>query len=80
MINIYRATTKGKNIKNGFEQALKSIAYVCSITAGIAFFGGWLSKKGPAGSLLGMGVGSVIGAGVYTLIKKGVNKVFKDKN
>jgi len=64
--NIVKKIKNADGTKNklavGSKQTLKSAVNVTSITAGIAIVGALLKGKGPAFSLLGMGIGSVIGA------------------
>ncbi|MDD3150444.1 MAG: hypothetical protein PHV68_06380 [Candidatus Gastranaerophilales bacterium] len=60
---ITKAFAKDKdNIDEGLKQTAKSAINVTSILAGIGSVGAILSKKGPSGSLIGMGIGSVAGA------------------
>jgi hypothetical protein len=54
-------TAKVKSI-NGAVQILKSGINVVSILSGIGLTGAFLARKGPAGSLIGMGIGSVAGS------------------
>ena len=72
---IYKAFTKRdsikENVKAGSKQTTKSAMYVTSMISGIGIIGAILAKKGPAYSLLGMGIGSAIGG----LISKGFNKL-----
>jgi hypothetical protein len=62
-----------KKTINGFYQILKSSINVTSILSGIGIAGALLAKKGPAGSLLGMGVGSVVGAYASNRISNGLD-------
>ncbi len=49
-------------LKEGTTQVLKSSLNIISVTAGISLVGALFSRKGPAFSLLGMGIGSVAGS------------------
>lgn len=63
IINAFKKgnTTEEKVISGG-KQTVKSAISVSSVTAGIGFFGALLARRGPAGSVIGMGIGSVVGA------------------
>ena len=75
---IYKAFTKQKHLKekimDGSKQTTKSAVYVTSMISSIGILGAIFARKGPAFSLIGMGVGSVVGG----LISKGFSK-FVDK-
>jgi len=75
---IIKETIKPKDIQSkaisGIKQIIKSIINVTSILSGIGIGGAILTKRGPAGSLAGMGIGSLIG--IYT--SKQISK-FLDK-
>lgn len=57
----YKKSTDNK-FKTGTKQIVKSGIYVTSMLSNIGFFGALLAGFGPAGSLIGMGIGSIIGA------------------
>ena len=65
--------------KEGSKQTLKAIVNIVSIQAGISLMGAFLAKKGPAFSLLGMGIGSVIGTLTSKSIQKGIDKLTDNK-
>jgi hypothetical protein len=50
------------NLNNGIKQILKSSIYVTSVLSGIGITGAAIAKKGPAGSLFGMGLGALLGS------------------
>ncbi|MDD3013706.1 MAG: hypothetical protein PHC34_08405 [Candidatus Gastranaerophilales bacterium] len=62
-------------IKSGFKQITKSAIYIISIFTGIGLAGAALAKKGPTGSLIGMGIGAVAGSNVSGLINKQIDKI-----
>ncbi|MDD3014745.1 MAG: hypothetical protein PHC34_13675 [Candidatus Gastranaerophilales bacterium] len=65
--------------KEGSIQAVKSSINVSFITAGIGLIGALFAKKGPAYSLLGMGIGSVAGAYSSKFIQKGIENITDQK-
>jgi len=81
---IIKAFNKGKDteskIKEGSKQVFKSAINLTAITAGIGIAGQWLAKKGPAWSLVGMGIGSVAGSLASKFAGKAVDNVFKTEN
>lgn len=58
---IKAATSKDNKAKNTLKQVLKSTASVLTTTSMIAITGALFARKGPIGSLVGIGIGSVIG-------------------
>ena len=62
---IIKSFKKGKNTKEKtifvLKQIAKSSIFVSFMISGIGIFGRLGAKKGPMGSLIGMGIGSVIG-------------------
>lgn len=62
-------------IKSGFKQIAKSAVYITSTVAGIGLAGAILARKGPIGSLTGMGIGAVAGSNISGLINKQIDKV-----
>jgi hypothetical protein len=65
---IIGATLNKENAKNkfnaGLKQLTKSAIYVSSVISSIGCFGALLARFGPAGSLIGMGIGSVVGSNI----------------
>ena len=82
--NIIKKVNNVHNIndkaKEGAVQTLKSSVNVASIIVGIGLVGAMFARKGPAYSLLGMGIGSV--AGVYSSkeAQKKLNNFFINEN
>jgi hypothetical protein len=66
-----------EKLKNISVQAVKSSVNVCSLLAGIGLTGALFARKGPAFSLLGMGIGSIAGAYVSKNLQKGVDELVK---
>ena len=66
-------------ITNGTRQIIKSIINVVSILAGIGIGGAILAKKGPAGSLTGMGIGSLGGIYISKQMTKFIDKITNRK-
>jgi hypothetical protein len=56
------------------KQLLKSTAYVGTMASSIGFAGAALQPFGPAGSLLGMGIGAIIGGTIIKSINKFIDK------
>lgn len=75
--SIIKSFSKPKNTKNrvleGTIQVLKSGINVVSILSGISLIGALFARRGPAGSLVGMGIGSVIGSSISKHIGKEIN-------
>lgn len=63
------------NIKDGFKQIAKSTTYVVSLLSGIGLVGALIARKGPAGSLVGIGLGSVAGSFASKYVNKQIEKV-----
>lgn len=80
---IIKEILKPKSLKskaiNGTRQSVKSIINVSSILSGIGIGGALLSKRGPAGSLVGMGIGSVIGVYTSKRISKFLDNLISNK-
>jgi len=76
---IVKSLNTGENIqekaKNTSKQLAKSFVYVTSLIAGVGLCGAFLAKKGPAGSLLGMGVGAVAGSRISASINNQIDKI-----
>ncbi len=74
---ICKSFSQEKNTKNkiitGLSQMLKSAINVVSILSGIGIVGALLSRRGPAYSVLGMGIGSVIGSLISSQAAKGID-------
>jgi hypothetical protein len=79
MKKIKSADTPKNKFKEGSIQAVKSSINVSFITAGIGLIGALFAKKGPAYSLLGMGIGSVAGAYGSKFIQKGIENITDQK-
>lgn len=65
---------KGK-LKDGSIQTAKSAINVAAIISGIGMVGALFNKKGPAFSLLGMGIGSVAGALLSKFAQKKIDNL-----
>jgi hypothetical protein len=76
---IIKAVRQGKSTedhtKSGFKQIIKSLIFVSSILSGIGIFGALGAKKGPAGSLIGMGVGSIVGGFISKKANETINQL-----
>jgi len=60
--------------KSGLMQTIKSGIYVTSMLANIGIFGALLAGFGPAGSLIGMGIGSIIGTKISQKLNTLIDK------
>ncbi len=73
---IIKAVKKGNNItskiSNGLKQILKSLVNVSVILLSTALFGAFFAKKGPAGSLFGIGTGAYLGSKVSKKINENI--------
>lgn len=58
----------------GIKQIIKSLVFIVSTFTGIGITGALLARKGPTGSLIGMGIGASAGAVVSNVINKKVDK------
>jgi len=66
-------------INEGIIQTVKASINVSSILTGIGIVGALFARKGPAFSLLGMGIGSVAGACTSKTVQKGIDKLTDEK-
>jgi hypothetical protein len=64
-------------VKEGSIQIIKSSINVSSILTGIGLIGALFARKGPAFSLLGMGVGSIVGAYTSKFAQNKINDFIK---
>ena len=75
--SIIKAFTKPDNTHDKFtnagKQSLKASINVTSVLSGIGIIGALGAKKGPAGSVIGMGIGSVIGSFIANRINKNIS-------
>ena len=76
---IHKANGMENKAEAGAKQGLKSIINVSSILAGIGLVGALFARKGPAFSLLGMGIGSVAGAYTSKVIQKEIDYLSNKK-
>lgn len=76
--SIINAFKKPENTEEKFinagKQTIKSAVSVTSVLSGIGIVGALLASLGPAGSVIGMGIGSVIGAYISNKINKRIQK------
>ncbi len=74
--SIIKAFNKPTDLNDKFvnagKQTLKASFNVTSILAGIGILGTLGARKGPAGSVIGMGIGAVTGSYIYDRINKTV--------
>ena len=81
--NLIKQVNKAHGAKNKLKaagkQGTKSIINVISIQAGISLIGVLLARKGPAYSLIGMGIGSVAGAYASKKLQNGIYKLTDKK-
>lgn len=74
IIKSFHKSKKSKDkVVDGTAQILKSGINVLSILSGIGLVGAFCARKGPAGSLVGMGIGSVAGAYLSKLAGNEIN-------
>ena len=59
-------------IVNASKQTLKSGITVTSVLSGIGIIGALMAPLGPAGSVIGMGIGSIMGASLSNKINKNI--------
>jgi hypothetical protein len=76
--SIFKAFTSSdnlvQNLKNGFKQSVKSFVNVVSVIGWSAVMGWILHRyKGPAGSLLGIGLGTVMGSKQAQIINDNID-------
>ena len=64
---------ENKRLKAGIKQIIKSGVYVTSMLSGIGIFGALLAGFGPAGSLIGMGIGSAIAVKISKIINNKID-------
>jgi len=83
---VIKQTLKPKKLKSkitsGIKQIIKSLMNVTSILSGIGIGGAILARKGPAGSLVGMGIGSLLGIYISKQISRIIDKLttYKQSN
>ena len=65
------------NLVEGTKQVTKSAVNVTSILSGIGIFGAMLAKRGPIGSLIGMGLDSIVGSHISKSYSKFIDKQIK---
>ena len=77
--SIIKSFKKSNNTKDklseGATQIVKSGFNVASIISCISLFGALFAKKGPAGSLIGMGIGSCVGTAVSKFAGQKIDKL-----
>jgi len=72
---INNAKTLNDKTRQGALQTLKSSVNLASIIAGISLIGALFARKGPAYSVLGMGIGSVSGVYISKTVQKWMDEL-----